>query len=195
MKMHVEIVELFGGSAALQTRVDAFKKALEDHRFTVDIPAPTEHDVVEALARGGGTVEPFDPRPLPIDGPEAESEAAARGLVRHALVRAANSTVVEIIALDPATAETMAFRPPGGFQLVRVVEAERKRAVLGARYDRSHRTFEPPAPVAPRPTGDSILRAVLVSKGIVITDADWEAAEATLMADRPVRSGGAGLAR
>lgn len=38
----------------LETRVAAFMQALEEHRFTVGVPAPVEDPLVEAIARAGG---------------------------------------------------------------------------------------------------------------------------------------------
>lgn len=48
------VVENFGGKAALEAEVGAFAKEVEAHALTVDVPAPTSSDLVEAIVRNHG---------------------------------------------------------------------------------------------------------------------------------------------
>lgn len=73
MQIAYEIAALFGGAAALQARVDAFKAALVAHAHTVGVAAPTEDPFVEQIARSGDTIEvlpaPAPPPPPPPPAP------------------------------------------------------------------------------------------------------------------------------
>lgn len=65
------VLDAFGGKDALDNRVEAFRKAIADHPFTVDVPAPTEHPFIEEIARFTSAenpytiVEPPEPEPVP----------------------------------------------------------------------------------------------------------------------------------
>lgn len=47
-------LENLGGIDALRKRVKAFAEAIEMHKYTVDVPAPTENLTVEAIVKRGG---------------------------------------------------------------------------------------------------------------------------------------------
>lgn len=49
----------------LAAEVAAYTQALEDHRFTVDVPRPTSHPLVEEVVKHGGTFEVLPPEPEP----------------------------------------------------------------------------------------------------------------------------------
>ena len=67
--------EAFGGT--LEDRVAAFFVALDAHRFTVNVPAPTEHPLVEVIARAGGMVAAeIEPAPAPEPEPEPPAPPA-----------------------------------------------------------------------------------------------------------------------
>ena len=63
-------VGAFGGEIALKERVAAFALALEAHAFTVNVPAPVEHAIVEQIVRehaGEYSLRPDDAPPPPED--------------------------------------------------------------------------------------------------------------------------------
>lgn len=62
----------FGGEEGLKTRVQHFQRALEYHSKTVDVPAPTEHPVVELIVRKFGGRFKVVPTPKPEPEPEPE---------------------------------------------------------------------------------------------------------------------------
>lgn len=49
----------------LAAAVQAHTAALEAHKFTVDIPAPVAHPLVEAIVKQGGEFEVEQPEPVP----------------------------------------------------------------------------------------------------------------------------------
>ncbi|MBR0643976.1 hypothetical protein [Plastoroseomonas hellenica] len=65
-----DVVDAFGGTEALQARVDAFRAALVAHRSTIGQPAPVEHAVVDFLARSSDDWQPGEPPPPPASPPE-----------------------------------------------------------------------------------------------------------------------------
>nr|WP_314076319.1 hypothetical protein [uncultured Roseococcus sp.] len=72
------LYDMFGGE--LEARVAAFAAALEDHRLTVGVPAPIEHEVVEALARSGGEIEIEEPPAVNQPEPDPFPPLTARQL-------------------------------------------------------------------------------------------------------------------
>jgi hypothetical protein len=80
-----DYIEHFGGLAALQARVDAFKQAIEAHKGTVGVPAPTEAALVEILARQNTVIEPYDPTPVPGSPPDVHAAMNAVNLAFEAL--------------------------------------------------------------------------------------------------------------
>lgn len=52
LRMLRSVYDAWGGT--LEARVEAFRKALDDHQFTVDVPAPTEDPVVASIVAAGG---------------------------------------------------------------------------------------------------------------------------------------------
>ncbi|HEV7286780.1 MAG TPA: hypothetical protein VGN75_18160 [Kaistia sp.] len=66
MYLDQETIAALGDLSAIAERVAAHVAALEAHRSTVDVPAPTEDPVIEQIACAGGmdavVVEPADPR-------------------------------------------------------------------------------------------------------------------------------------
>lgn len=64
----VHIYNLGISDAEFATRVMAFMQALADHRFTVNVPAPTEHPLVENAARAESyAIVDNDQRSTPIE--------------------------------------------------------------------------------------------------------------------------------
>jgi hypothetical protein len=82
MQVRSDYIAQFGGLEALQARVEAFKQAIEAHKGTVGVPAPTEAALVEILARQNTTIEPFDPAPTV---PDVHSTITAVNLAFEAL--------------------------------------------------------------------------------------------------------------
>lgn len=71
LNIEQEIIE--GLSFNLDQAVAAHQEALENHRFTVDIPAPTADPLVEAVVRAGGyAVIPRPEEPENISLPEVD---------------------------------------------------------------------------------------------------------------------------
>lgn len=54
-----------GGESAFAEAVAAFAAALEAHRFTVDVPAPTADSVIELVVRQYGGQFDIEPEPEP----------------------------------------------------------------------------------------------------------------------------------
>jgi hypothetical protein len=63
MRVRTDDLDRFGGLAALQARVAAFKEALEAHKNTTGVPAPVEASLVELLARTNQKIEAWEPPP------------------------------------------------------------------------------------------------------------------------------------
>jgi hypothetical protein len=82
MQVRSDYIAQLGGLEALQARVEAFKQAIEAHKGTVGVPAPTEAALVEILARQNATIEPFDPAPTV---PDVHSTITAVNLAFEAL--------------------------------------------------------------------------------------------------------------
>ena len=68
-----EIVRL-GGEAAFSAAVADFANALEAHRYTVDVPAPTADPVVEMVVRHYGRQYDIEPEPEPDVPPEPDPD-------------------------------------------------------------------------------------------------------------------------
>lgn len=64
----VQIRNLGISDAEFAARIMAFRQALDDHRYTVDVPAPTEHPLIEQACRAGSyVVVDNDQLSTPID--------------------------------------------------------------------------------------------------------------------------------
>ena len=91
-----------GGEAAFAEAVAAFAAAIEAHRYTIDVPAPTADPVIERVVRQYGgqyDVEP-EPDPEPEPGPEVPPTAwrvstyrIVRRLEEAGLVEAADAAL------------------------------------------------------------------------------------------------------
>jgi hypothetical protein len=83
-----DIIAAYGGLDALTARVVAFVAALEAHKLTVDVPAPTEDPLIDAIARAGGmdAVE-IEPEPAPPAPPEPPADPKAAALTALAAKR------------------------------------------------------------------------------------------------------------
>jgi hypothetical protein len=85
-----ELIEELGGKEAVEAEVHAFSKAVENHRFTVNIPAPTSNDLVEKIVREyGGKFSIAEPSADVIatrasDEARDEKNVTARDEVRQA---------------------------------------------------------------------------------------------------------------
>ena len=67
MQIERPILDAIGGLEAVATAVAALAAEWERHAFTIGVPAPSAHPVIEAIWRAGGmnSLEVIDP---PIDG-------------------------------------------------------------------------------------------------------------------------------
>lgn len=74
-----------GGERAFAEAVAAFAAALEAHRFTVDVPAPTADSVIELVVRQYGGQ--FDIEPEPEPDPEPEQPQIAWRVSTYRIVR------------------------------------------------------------------------------------------------------------
>ena len=74
-----------GGERAFAEAVAAFAAALEAHRFTVDVPAPTADSVIELVVRQHGGQ--FDIEPEPEPDPEPEQPPIAWRVSTYRIVR------------------------------------------------------------------------------------------------------------
>jgi len=61
-----------GGESAFADAVAAFAAALEAHRFTVDVPAPTAVPLIELVIRQHGGQYDIEPDPGPDPNPDPE---------------------------------------------------------------------------------------------------------------------------
>lgn len=78
----------------LAAEVKAFVKALDDHRFTIDVPAPTAHPLVEAIVRQHDGIFEIIEDPTP----EAEEEAPApRGIAFAVFIGLLNEAEAEAL--------------------------------------------------------------------------------------------------
>lgn len=69
-----EILRL-GGPEAFAEAVADFAAALEAHRYTVDVPAPTADPVVELVVRQHGGQYDIEPEPVPDVPPEPDPDS------------------------------------------------------------------------------------------------------------------------
>lgn len=65
-----------GGPEAFAAAVVDFAAALEAHRFTVDVPAPTADPVIELIVRQYGGQYDIEPEPPPEIVPEPDPDPA-----------------------------------------------------------------------------------------------------------------------
>ena len=79
MQIERPILDALGGLDAVATAVAALAIEWQQHAFTVGVPAPSAHPVIEAIWRAGGmdTVEVLDP---PIDATPAPAPRAIPAL-------------------------------------------------------------------------------------------------------------------
>lgn len=76
-----------GGERAFAEAVAAFAAALEAHRFTVDVPAPTADSVIELVVRQHGGQFDIEPEPEPDPEPEPEQPPIAWRVSTYRIVR------------------------------------------------------------------------------------------------------------
>ena len=79
MQIERPILDALGGLEAVATAVAALAAEWEQHAFTIGVPAPSAHTLIEAIWRAGGmdAVEIFDP---PIDGASVPTPRAIPAL-------------------------------------------------------------------------------------------------------------------
>ena len=77
----------FGGEAAFAEVVAAFAAAIEAHRTTVDVPAPTADPVVEFVVRQYGGQYDVEPEPGPDPEPEPDTPSTAWRVSTYRIVR------------------------------------------------------------------------------------------------------------
>jgi hypothetical protein len=80
MRIESSSVAALGGKDAVTLRVEAFRRALDEHRFTVGVPAPAEDPLIDAIGRSGGmeAVEILDTADTPSAAPRTLSAFAFR---------------------------------------------------------------------------------------------------------------------
>jgi hypothetical protein len=72
----------------LATEVANYTQALEDHKFTIDVPRPTSHPLVEEIVARGGTFEIIpEPEPEP-ETPTPPPNSVTMAQARLALLNA-----------------------------------------------------------------------------------------------------------
>lgn len=81
-----EIIRL-GGEAALAEAVAAFAAAIEAHRYTVDVPAPTADPIVERVVRQYDGQYDIEPEPDPDPEPEPEQPPTNWRVSTYRIVR------------------------------------------------------------------------------------------------------------
>jgi hypothetical protein len=76
-----------GGEGALADAVAAFAAAIEAHRFTVDIPAPTADPLIELVVRQHGGQYDVEPEPDPEPEPQPEQPPTYWRVSTYRIVR------------------------------------------------------------------------------------------------------------
>ena len=54
MRIESASITALNGKDAVAARVESFRRALDEHRFTVGVPAPAEDPLIDAITRAGG---------------------------------------------------------------------------------------------------------------------------------------------
>jgi hypothetical protein len=80
-------LQRFGGEAAFAEAVATFAAAIEVHRHTVDVPAPTSDPLVEVVVRQYGSQYDVEPEPGPEPEPEPEQPPTAWRVSTYRIVR------------------------------------------------------------------------------------------------------------
>ena len=100
----------FDGEAAFAAAVSAFATAVEAHRYTVGVPAPTADPVVELVVRQYGGKYDIEPEPAPQPEPEPEQPPTNWRVSTYRIVRRLEATGL-IDAADAAlNAQPVLFR-------------------------------------------------------------------------------------
>ena len=104
-----EILRL-GGEGAFAEAVATFAAAIEAHRYTVDVPAPTADPVIELVVRQYGAQYDVEPEPDPEPEPEPDQAPTAWRVSTYRIVRRLEATGL-IEAADAAlAAQPVLFR-------------------------------------------------------------------------------------
>jgi hypothetical protein len=92
-----------GGEGAFADAVAALAAAIEAHRFTVDVPAPTADPLLEIVVRQHGCHYDIEPEPAPDPDPEPEQPPINWRVSTYRIVRRLEATGL-IEAADAALA-------------------------------------------------------------------------------------------
>ncbi|MCB1502829.1 MAG: hypothetical protein KDK07_24140 [Bauldia sp.] len=76
-----------GGEQAFASAVAAFAAAIDAHRLTIDVPAPTTDPLIELVVRQYGAIYDIEPEPGPEPDPEPEQPPVAWRVSTYRVVR------------------------------------------------------------------------------------------------------------
>lgn len=104
MRIERPLIAARGGEDAIAARVAAFRTALDEHRFTIGVPVPSEDPLIEAIIRAGGmeAIEIVDSPDAPPVVPRTLSAFAFRR--RFTQAERAAITLAASAALDTGDA-------------------------------------------------------------------------------------------
>jgi hypothetical protein len=91
MRIESSAITALGGKDAVAARVEAFRHALDVHRFTVGVPAPAEDPLIDAITRAGGmdSVEIIDTP----DAPPASARTVSAFAFRRRFTQAERAAI------------------------------------------------------------------------------------------------------
>ena len=76
-----------GGEQAFASAVAAYAAAIDAHRFTIDVPAPTADPLIELVVRQYGSQYDIEPDPGPDPDPEPEQPPTNWRVSTYRIVR------------------------------------------------------------------------------------------------------------